>query len=62
MEWEVGIISCRLLYIAWVHGTGLLYSTGKLRQDPVINHSGKEYFIKNIYMYLYTCVYMYVSE
>ena len=46
MEWEFGVIRCKLLYIGWINNKFLLYSTGKYIQYPVINHNGKEYFKK----------------
>ena len=33
-----------------IKNKGLLYSTGNYIQYPVINHNGKEYFQKNVYM------------
>ena len=41
-----------LLYIGWINSKVLLYSTGNYIQYPVINHNGKEYFFKNVYMYI----------
>jgi len=38
-------------YIEWIKNKGLLCSTGNYIQYPVINHNGKEYFKKNIYIY-----------
>ena len=49
MDWEFGISRCKLLYIEWINKV-LLYSTGNYFQYPVINHKGKEYIKKNIYM------------
>ena len=40
MEWEVG----------WINNQVLLYGTGNYIQYPVINHNGKEYLKKNIYI------------
>ena len=50
MEWEVGVIRCKLLYIEWVNNKVLLYNTGNYIQYPMINCNGKEYK-KRIYMY-----------
>ena len=41
-DWEFGISRCKLLYGEWINNKGLLYSTGKYIQYPVINHNGKE--------------------
>ena len=43
MEWEFGFSRCMLVYIEQINNKGLLYSTGKNNQYPVINHKGKEY-------------------
>ena len=51
MEWEVGVSRCKLLYIEWINNKVLLYSTDNYIQYPMINHNGKEYQKKNIYMY-----------
>ena len=44
MEWEVGVSTCKLLYILieWINKV-LLYSTENNIQYPMINHNGKEY-------------------
>ena len=53
MEWQVGISRCKLLYTECINDRALLYSTGNYIQHPLINHNGKEYFKKNIYIYMY---------
>ena len=53
MEWEVGVSRCKLLNIGWINNKVLLHSTGNCIQYPMINHSGKEYFKKNAYIYIY---------
>ena len=50
MEWEVVVSRCRLLYTEWINNKVLLYSTGNYIQYPVINHNGKEYEKKNVYV------------
>ena len=52
MNKEFGIRRCKLLYIGWMNNKVLLYSTGNYIQYPVINHNGKEYFLKNVYVYI----------
>ena len=42
MDWEFGIIRCKLLYTEQINKS-LLYSTGNYIQYPVITHHGKEY-------------------
>ena len=51
LDWEFGISRGKLLYIEWINSKVLLYSTGNYIQYPVINHNGKEYEKKCIYMY-----------
>ena len=54
-EWEVGISRCKLLYREWINNKVLLYSTENYIQYPMINHNGKEYKKKNVYI----CIYMF---
>ena len=37
IDWEFGVIRCKLLYIEWINNKVLLYSTGNYIQYPVIN-------------------------
>ena len=53
MEWEFRVSRCKLSYIEWINNKVLQYSTGNYIQNPMINHKEKEYFKKNIYMYVY---------
>ena len=50
MEWEVGVSRCKLLYIEWINNKVLLYSTENYIQYPVINHNGKEFLKKKVYI------------
>ena len=50
MEQEVGVSKCKLLYIGQINNQTLLYSTENYIQYPMINHNGKEYLKKNIYI------------
>ena len=50
MEWEVGVIRYKLLYIGWINNKVLLCSTENYIQYPMINHNGKEYFKKVVYI------------
>ena len=36
MEWEVGVSTCKLLYIEWINDKVLVYNTGNYMQYPVI--------------------------
>ena len=50
MDWEVGVSRYELLYIGWINNKVLLYSIGSYIQYPEINHNGKEYFKKYVYV------------
>ena len=50
MQWEFGVSRCKLLYIEWINNKVLLCSTENYSQYPMINHSGKEYIQKSIYI------------
>ena len=50
MEWEFGVSRYKLLYIEWIHNKVLLYSTENYIPYTVINHNGKEYKNKNVYI------------
>ena len=43
MDWEFGVIGCKLLRIEWINNKVLLSNTANYIQYPVINHNGKEY-------------------
>ena len=45
-DWEFGISRCKRLSIGWINNKVLVYGTRNYIQYPVINHSGKEYFLK----------------
>ena len=49
MKWKAGASRRRLLYMGWISSKVLLHGTENYVQYPVINHSGKEYFKKNVY-------------
>ena len=51
MEWEVRVSRFKLLCIEWINNKVLLYSTEDYIQYPMVNHNGKKYFKKCIYMY-----------
>ena len=54
-KWErdggkFGVSRCKPVYVRWINKV-LLYSTGNYIQYSVINHNGKELFLKkNIYI------------
>ena len=43
MDWEFGIIRCKLLYLGWINNNVLLYGTGNHIQYLVVKYYGKEY-------------------
>ena len=52
MEEEVRVSRCKLLYTERINNEVLLYSTENYIQRPMINHIGKEYFLKG-YTHIY---------
>ena len=50
MEWEFGVSRSELLCAEWINKV-LLYSTGNYIHYPVINHNGKQFSKKCIFMY-----------
>ena len=50
MEWEFGVSRSKLLCAEWINKV-LLYSTGNYIHYPVINHNGKQFSKKCIFMY-----------
>ena len=53
---QFGISRCNLLSIEWINNKGLLCSTGNYIQYLVINHNGKEYEKKYLYLYIWITV------
>ena len=51
MNWEFGVGRCKLLHVEQINNKVLLYSTGNYIQYPRINHNGKEFLKKSMYMY-----------
>jgi len=43
MDWEFGVIRCKLLCIERINNKVLLYSTGNYIQYPVVKCNEKEY-------------------
>ena len=42
VDWEFGIVGCKLLNSGWINKKVLLYSIGNDIQHPGINHPGKD--------------------
>ena len=62
MDWECGINKCKLLHLEWINNKVLLYSTGNYVPSPRIEHDGKEYLKKRIYIFIDRCVCVCVCE
>ena len=60
--WEFGVGRCKLLYTEWVHNKVLPYNSRKYVQFTVINHNGKEYFLKMYDIYVYNQVILLYSR
>ena len=60
LDWEFGVGRYKLLYIEWLKNKFLLHSTGNSIQYSMINHNGKEYFLKRMCVYIY--MYMYLNH
>ena len=43
INWEFGVIRCKLLYREWINNKVLVYSAGNYIQYPLINCNGKEF-------------------
>ena len=41
MDWELGVSSCKLLYLEWISNEVLLYSNGNQTQSLVIERDGR---------------------
>ena len=52
MDPELGIGRCKLLPREWANYKVLLHSKGSYNQHSMISCNGKEYFKKNIYIYV----------
>ena len=50
MDWEFGVGRCKLLHLELINNKILMNSTGNSIEYPVIDHNGKEYKNKNVYM------------
>ena len=72
MDWEFGIIRCKLLHLEWIKNEVSLYSTRNYIQSLEIDHNGRQYKKENIHMcvcvcvcvcvytYIHTHIYMYI--
>ena len=52
IDGEFGVSRCKLLHLEWLSSDFLLYSLGDSIQFPGIDHDGKEYKKKNVYIYV----------
>ena len=49
--WTFGVSRCKLLHLEWISKEVLLYSTENSIQSLVIEHDGRQYEKKNVYIY-----------
>ena len=50
MDWEFGVIRCKVLHLEWISNGVLLYSTGNYIQSLGTEHDGRQYEQKNVYI------------
>ena len=50
MKWEAGVSRWKLLDIDWINSRSYCLAQRTIIQYPMINHNGKEYTIKNVYV------------
>ena len=58
MKQDVGVNKRKLLHREWMTTRSYCYSPRNYIQYPMINHNGKEYFKKTVYIYM--CMYVYI--
>ena len=59
MDWEFGVSTCKLLHLQLVNNELLLYSTWNYIQSLMIEHNGRYNEKKNVYIYVFLCVYVF---
>ena len=50
MDWEFRFSRCRLLHLEWISNEIVLYSIGNYIQSLVMEHDGRDYEKKNVYV------------
>ena len=60
IDWKFGISRCKILHIGWINNKVLLCSTRNYIQYVVVNHNGKEYEKKYVYIHICTYIYIYI--
>ena len=50
MDGEFGVGRCKQLHLEWIRNETLLYSTGNYIQSLRIEHDGRQYEKKNVYI------------
>ena len=51
IDGKLAVGRCKVLHLEWINNGILLYSTGNYIQSLGLEHDGREYEKKNIYMY-----------
>ena len=54
MEWKFEVSRCQLLHLEQIYHGVLLYITGNYIQSVVMEHDGRQYEKKKVYMYTHT--------
>ena len=52
MDWEFGVGRCKLLHLEWISNEVLLYNTGNYIQSFVMEHDGRYYEEKSVYLHV----------
>ena len=50
MDWEFGVSRCKPLHLEWMSNENLLYGTGNYIQSLGIEHDGRQYEKKNVWI------------
>ena len=53
MDEEFGVGKCKLLHVGWISNEVLLYRIGKYVLPLGMDHDGRSYEKKNVYIYIY---------
>ena len=56
MNWELRVSGCKLLHLEWISNEVLLYSTGNYIQSLGIDHDGRQFEKKKVYVCVCVCV------
>ena len=57
MDLDFEVSRCKLLHVEWISNEVRLYGTGNSMQSLGIDHDGRQYEKKNVYIYIYIYIY-----